>query len=141
MKQFIVDAFTEQLFHGNPAAVCVLEEWLSEKQMRLIAAENNLSETAFTVKSGNGYELRWFTPGEEVSLCGHATLGTAYFISLLRARSENAYFSYGKRRFICQQTKRLDFDGFSNISISRNTCDGTNDASVGRRSSKSLFVA
>lgn len=80
MKQFIVDAFTEQLFHGNPAAVCVLEEWLSEKQMRLIAAENNLSETAFTVKSGNGYELRWFTPGEEVSLCGHATLGTAYVL-------------------------------------------------------------
>jgi len=80
MKQFVVDAFTEQLFRGNPAAVCVLEKWLPEEQMRLIARENNLSETAFTVKGCDGYALRWFTPSEEVSLCGHATLGTAYIL-------------------------------------------------------------
>ncbi len=77
---FQVDAFTANIFKGNPAAVCPLEEWLPEKTMRKIAMENNLSETAFFVKSGNEYEIRWFTPTIEVDLCGHATLATAHVL-------------------------------------------------------------
>lgn len=80
LKQYIVDAFSEEVFKGNPAAVCILSEWLSDTLMQNIARENNLSETAFTVKRKNGYELRWFTPGGEIDLCGHATLGTAYIL-------------------------------------------------------------
>jgi PhzF family phenazine biosynthesis protein len=72
-----VDAFTDRPFGGNPAAVCPLEEWLDDEVMQLIAAENNLSETAFFVADGNGYHLRWFTPQAEVDLCGHATLASA----------------------------------------------------------------
>ena len=80
MRQYIVDAFTDRVFTGNPAAVCVMERWLPEDIMQKIAMENNLSETAFAVPEGGGYHLRWFTPGGEVELCGHATLATAYVI-------------------------------------------------------------
>lgn len=80
LKQYVVDAFTDSVFKGNPAAVCVLPEWLPDTLMQDIAKENNLSETAFTVKNGEEYELRWFTPGGEIDLCGHATLGTAYVL-------------------------------------------------------------
>lgn len=78
MKQYIVDAFTNKVFSGNPAAVCVMEQWPEDKLMMNIAAENNLSETAFIVKEEAGYHLRWFTPGTEVELCGHATLAAAF---------------------------------------------------------------
>ena len=74
MKQYVVDAFTDTLFKGNPAAICVLERWLPETLMMSIALENNFSETAFAVKEGESYRLRWFTPGGEIDLCGHATL-------------------------------------------------------------------
>ncbi len=80
MKQYIVDAFTDQVFHGNPAAVCVMDTRPEEETMIQITCENNLSETAFAVPEGDGYRLRWFTPGGEIDLCGHATLGTAYVI-------------------------------------------------------------
>lgn len=80
MRQYIVDAFTDRVFSGNPAAVCVMEDWLSDGLMQDICRENNLSETAFTVKERDGYRLRWFTPGGEIDLCGHATLATAYVI-------------------------------------------------------------
>ena len=80
MKQYIVDAFTSQPFAGNPAAVCVLDRWPSEKSMMNLAMENNLSETAFIVKEEEGYRLRWFTPGTEVELCGHATLASAFVV-------------------------------------------------------------
>ncbi len=78
-----VDAFASQVFAGNPAAVCPLDAWLSDEVMQSIALENNLSETAFLVKRGDGveYDLRWFTPAHEVDLCGHATLGSAYVIA------------------------------------------------------------
>jgi len=75
-----VDAFSGRVFGGNPAAVCPLETWLSDEQMQSIARENNLSETAFFLPEGDGYRLRWFTPGVEVDLCGHATLATAHVI-------------------------------------------------------------
>lgn len=80
MKQYIVDAFTDKPFAGNPAAVCVMENWPSEEAMMKLAMENNLSETAFIVKEEQGYHLRWFTPGTEVELCGHATLASSYVI-------------------------------------------------------------
>lgn len=75
-----VDAFTGKLFGGNPAAVCPLEQWPDKQTMQNIAAENNLSETAFFVKKGEGFEIRWFTPAIEVDLCGHATLASAHVI-------------------------------------------------------------
>ena len=81
MKQYIVDAFTNQQFKGNPAAVCVLEKDIPDELMQKIAIENNLSETAFVKKEGEGYRLRWFTPGCEVSLCGHATLATTFVLA------------------------------------------------------------
>ena len=80
MKQYVVDAFTDKVFSGNPAAVCVLDKPLSDELMQKITTENNLSETAFALKDGDGYKLRWFTPGGEIDLCGHATLATAYTI-------------------------------------------------------------
>lgn len=75
-----VDAFAEELFSGNPAAVCPLDEWLSDDILQNIAAENNLAETAFFVKEDDQYQLRWFTPTVEVDLCGHATLAAAYVL-------------------------------------------------------------
>lgn len=75
-----VDAFTDKLFGGNPAAVCPLEDWLDPAIMQKIAAENNLSETAFFTKKKKLFELRWFTPKIEVDLCGHATLASAHVI-------------------------------------------------------------
>ena len=80
MKQYIVDACTDKPFSGNPAAVCVMESWSSEESMMKLAMENNLSETAFIVKEEAGYHLRWFTPGTEVELCGHATLASSFVI-------------------------------------------------------------
>lgn len=73
-----IDAFTSRLFGGNPAAICPLEEWLEDSVMQAIALENNLSETAFIVREGEGYRVRWFTPAVEVDLCGHATLASAW---------------------------------------------------------------
>ncbi len=75
-----VDAFTKEIFGGNPAAVCPLDEWLDADLMQKIAFENNLSETAFFVKKDDVYEIRWFTPTYEIDLCGHATLASAYVI-------------------------------------------------------------
>ena len=80
MKQYVVDAFTDRVFHGNQAAVCVLDAWLPEELMMNITRENNFSETAFTVREGEKWHLRWFTPGGEIDLCGHATLGTAFVL-------------------------------------------------------------
>lgn len=77
---FQVDAFTDAVFGGNPAAVCPLEAWLPDGVMQAIAAENNLSETAFIVPRGDDYDLRWFTPAVEVPLCGHATLASAFVV-------------------------------------------------------------
>jgi predicted PhzF superfamily epimerase YddE/YHI9 len=75
-----VDAFSSAVFGGNPAAVCPLEEWLPDETLQAIAAENNLSETAYFVRTGERFALRWFTPGCEVDLCGHATLASAYVL-------------------------------------------------------------
>ncbi|MFT3752112.1 MAG: PhzF family phenazine biosynthesis protein [Paludibacter sp.] len=75
-----VDAFTNELFKGNPAAVCILKNWLNDSQMQQIAAENNLAETAFVVAKEDIFQIRWFTPTIEVDLCGHATLASAFVL-------------------------------------------------------------
>jgi len=75
-----VDAFTNKVFTGNPAAICPLDKWLPDATMQAIAAENNLSETAFFVQKNDNFELRWFTPVAEIDLCGHATLASAFVI-------------------------------------------------------------
>ena len=77
MKYYVIDVFTDKAFGGNPAGVCLLDRWLPDDVLQNIAIENNLSETAFLVKSDGYYDLRWFTPGLEVVLCGHATLASA----------------------------------------------------------------
>jgi PhzF family phenazine biosynthesis protein len=87
---FQIDAFTSKAFSGNPAAVCPLMEWLDDGLLQLVAAENNLSETAYFVPRGDHYELRWFTPRCEVKLCGHATLASAYVIMQILAPQRNS---------------------------------------------------
>ncbi|MFD2100316.1 PhzF family phenazine biosynthesis protein [Flagellimonas iocasae] len=99
MKQKIyqIDAFTDRLFGGNPAAVCIMDSWLDRGLMQKIAEENNLAETAFAVKKGDTYELRWFTPETEVDLCGHATLATAFVLFNYYGITENTIQFYSPR--------------------------------------------
>ena len=93
MRQYVVDAFAEHVFEGNPAAVCVLERWPEDSLMLQIALENALPETAFAVPEGEGYRLRWFASDGEVDLCGHATLATAYVIlNLIQPEAEQVKF-------------------------------------------------
>ena len=80
LRIYQVDAFAENVFEGNPAAVIPLDEWLSDELMQKIGRENNLSETAFFIPEGEGYHIRWFTPTVEVDLCGHATLAAAHVL-------------------------------------------------------------
>ncbi|GGI75887.1 PhzF family phenazine biosynthesis protein [Legionella impletisoli] len=75
-----IDAFTDKVFHGNPAAVCLLTEWLNDELLQAIAVENNLSETAFILEEADGYQIRWFTPKGEINLCGHATLAAGFLL-------------------------------------------------------------
>lgn len=108
---FHVDAFTKQPFSGNPAAVCPLQAWLDDESLRKVAAENNLSETAFLVPGGDHYDLRWFTPRGEVRLCGHATLASAHVVlNLLQPRLDCVRF---KTRQSGTITVRKDDDLFS----------------------------
>jgi len=83
-----VDAFTSEVFSGNPAAVCILDSWIDDNLLQSIAAENNLSETAFLVYNNDGFDIRWFTPRTEVALCGHATLASAFVLFTCRDWSE-----------------------------------------------------
>lgn len=80
MKQYVVDVFTETVFHGNPTAVCFVEDWPDDEVLRQIAGENRLSETAFVRKKDGQYSLRWFTAVQEIPLCGHAALGAAWVV-------------------------------------------------------------
>lgn len=89
-----IDAFTDKPFKGNPAAICPLEAWLNDEILQNIAAENNLSETAFLVRNHNNYDLRWFTPEVEMDLCGHATLASAYVVfKFLQPNRQQVSFS------------------------------------------------
>lgn len=106
MKQYVVDAFTDKIFKGNPAAVCVTEKWLDDETMQNIAIENNLSETAFAVKEKDAYHLRWFTPGGEIELCGHATLATSYIITrFIEPELQSVCFDTLSGRLTVKKTK------------------------------------
>ena len=89
-----VDAFTGKLFGGNPAAVCPLDQWLPDATMQSIAAENNLAETAFYIRKNGGFHIRWFTPGVEVDLCGHATLAAAHVIMEIRKEAKQGRVAF-----------------------------------------------
>ncbi|MDR2943019.1 MAG: PhzF family phenazine biosynthesis isomerase, partial [Treponema sp.] len=91
MKYFVVDAFTEELFKGNQAGVCILDKWKDDELLQNIASENNLAETAFVVKNGQQYDLRWFTPEVEIDLCGHATLASAFILSNFFDKNNNLF--------------------------------------------------
>ena len=107
-----LDAFTDRPFGGNPAAVCPLDAWLPDDVMQSIAAENNLSETAFYVPEGDGYRLRWFTPAVEVPLCGHATLATASLIldKLQPGRASVAFKTLSGRLTVAREGELLVMD-------------------------------
>jgi PhzF family phenazine biosynthesis protein len=107
-----VDAFAGTRFGGNPAAVVPLTEWLSDELMLAIAAENNLSETAYLVPRSDDYQIRWFTPTEEVPLCGHATLASAYvvFHELAPSRSRIVFDSKSGPLMVERKSHRLEMD-------------------------------
>ncbi|HJS01166.1 MAG TPA: PhzF family phenazine biosynthesis protein [Flavobacterium sp.] len=108
MKIYQIDAFTDTLFSGNPAAVCPLDQWLSDQIMQKIAAENNLAETAFYVKKDDKYEIRWFTPTVEVDLCGHATLAAAFVLFNYENHNDNLIQFYSSRSGDLTVTKNAD---------------------------------
>lgn len=86
---FQIDAFTDKMFHGNPAAICLLDNWLNDELLHAIAIENNLSETAFVIEGKTGYEIRWFAPSGEINLCGHATLAAGFLLFELRKNTND----------------------------------------------------
>lgn len=99
-----IDAFASTLFEGNPAAVCPLPRWLPDDLLQAIAAENNLSETAFFVQESQGYRIRWFTPTSEVDLCGHATLATAFVIfHILQTQRDHVEFASRSGKLTVEQ--------------------------------------
>lgn len=106
---FQVDAFTKKPFKGNPAAVCLLTEDTDVSIMQSIAAENNLAETAFIQRRGNGFDLRWFTPTVEVDLCGHATLATAHILWQEKVLPESAVAEFHTRSGLLKATKKGDW--------------------------------
>jgi len=107
-----VDAFSTGIFGGNPAAVCPLEAWLDDATLQRIAEENNLSETAYFVPEGEGYRLRWFTPGMEVDLCGHATLASAWVLFNELGASEQTlrFFTRSGELRVSRDGQRLALD-------------------------------
>ena len=112
MKQYIVDAFTDKVFSGNQAAVCVLENWIDDELMQNIATENNFSETAFAVAENNGYHLRWFTPAGEIDFCGHATLGTAFVILNYYLNNEKSvrFFTQVGEIIVCRKNDMYEMN-------------------------------
>ncbi len=112
LSLFQIDAFTKEVFRGNPAAVCPLTEWLADHLLQAIAEENNLAETAFFVPKAGDYHLRWFTPRLEVDLCGHATLASAFviFTELEPSREQVRFESRSGPLFVRRDKERLTMD-------------------------------
>ncbi|MGC4057272.1 MAG: PhzF family phenazine biosynthesis protein [Chitinophagaceae bacterium] len=125
-----VDAFSDKLFGGNPAAVCPLTAWLTDDILQKIAMENNLAETAFYVPTDDYYEIRWFTPTVEVDLCGHATLAAAFVLFYQKGYSGDSirFYSYRSGELVVSRSSdwlTLDFpaDDFYSIPVSRDLTD------------------
>lgn len=144
-----VDAFTKDVFAGNPAAICPLEEWLPDETMRKIAIENNLSETAFFVKKDDVYEIRWFTPEVEVNLCGHATLASSYVIFNCLGETSNVIKLHSHRSGDLSVEKQddvliLDFPkyGLNEIAIDENlvTAVGKNPLQMWETQGNMVFM-
>lgn len=108
IKLYQVDAFADRLFSGNPAAVCLLDEWLEDETMQSIAAENNVAETAFIVLKDDNIDIRWFTPTVEVDLCGHATLATAYVLFNCLGHKEKEVILHSPRSGELRVSRRSD---------------------------------
>ncbi|WP_242130962.1 PhzF family phenazine biosynthesis protein [Aestuariivivens marinum] len=105
-KIYHIDAFTNKVFSGNPAAVCPLDQWLDDAVLQSIAMENNLAETAFYVKQDNRFEIRWFTPTVEVDLCGHATLAAAFVLFNYENHEADTIQFYSPRSGTLKVTKQ-----------------------------------
>lgn len=122
-----VDSFARTVFKGNPAGVCMLDEWLSKELMQQIAAENNLSETAFFVPHEDGYRIRYFTPKVEVDLCGHATLAAAHILFYRLAAGKTKIRFYANKTtfsvFREEDFIRMDFPAVKSWSEFKNTSD------------------
>ncbi len=133
MKIYQIDAFTDKVFSGNPAAVCPLETWLPDETLQQIAMENNLAETAFYVKQpDNEFHIRWFTPAVEVDLCGHATLATAYVLfNYEKYEGQEIIFNSRSGKLLVEKENdllTLDFpaDTLSEVVLSPELCEGFN---------------
>lgn len=135
MKQKIyqIDAFADQVFSGNPAAVCPLDQWLSDDLLQKIAMENNLAETAFYIKEENQYQIRWFTPTVEVDLCGHATLAAAFVLFNHENHNGNTIHFYSPRSgelTVKKQEEKLTLnfpaDRVEEVELSKAITDGFN---------------
>jgi PhzF family phenazine biosynthesis protein len=118
LKLYQIDAFTNKLFSGNPAAVIPLKKWIPDDLMQKLAMENNLAETVFFVPSEKkeaDYDIRWFTPALEINLCGHATLASAFVIfTILKEKKRSVTFS-SKSGLLTVKKKGLFTDGFSEL--------------------------
>ena len=141
MKQYMVDAFTDKVFSGNPAAVCVLDTWPDDQLMKNIALENNLSETAFVVKEPEGYHLRWFTPKDEINLCGHATLATAFVIlNYYDKDSDTVEFNTMSGKLTVAKKGDLDEMDFPTYDLQEIPVTDEMEQAFGARPSKALLA-
>ncbi len=137
IKIYQIDAFTDKLFGGNPAAICPLDAWLPEQLMQKISMENNLAETAFYVRQDKGYQIRWFTPTTEVDLCGHATLASACDLYTFQSYTAEAIHFYSPRSGELTVSKNGEFltlnfpsDTFEKIDLIPALTDGFDQTPV-----------
>lgn len=148
IKMYQVDAFTDRLFGGNPATICILDSWLDDRLMQSIGAENNLAETAFIIKNGAGYDIRWFTPAVEVDLCGHATLAAAHVVFNHVGHGSDEIVFNSHRSGLLKVAKRgdlltLDFptDIFKKIDTPKFLADGLGAAPIETYKGKTDYMA
>lgn len=132
-KLYQIDAFTDKVFSGNPAAICPLDKWLPDRILQKIAMENNLAETGFYVKFGDKYQIRWFTPTVEVDLCGHATLSAAHVLFNHENFSGNEISFQSLRSGILKVTKNEDqltlnfpADVYTEVELTKELMSGLN---------------
>lgn len=142
-----VDAFTDRIFSGNPAAVCPLDHWLDDELLLKIAMENNLAETAFYVRHRKGYEIRWFTPTVEVDLCGHATLASAFVLFELKNHPNDTIHFHSPRSGKLTVKKQGDYlvlnfptDSYEEIQLFNALTDGFDVMPIGALKGKTDYV-
>lgn len=116
-----IDAFTDKVFHGNPAAVCILDEWLNDELLKAIAAQNSLAETAFIIKDKQDFYIRWFSPNGEISLSGHATLAAGFVLfELGKSQDDLIVFHHTSGQFSVEKRKDRVVLNFPKINYKRN---------------------